>query len=47
MVGILGLDGARARLRELVAAAESAMAPFGSAAQTLVEGARFVAERHA
>jgi farnesyl diphosphate synthase len=47
MVGILGPDGAKARLRELVREAESALAPFGAAADVLVAGARFVAERHA
>ena len=47
MVGILGPAGARARLKELVAEAEQALAPFGSAAAVLIEGARFVAERHA
>jgi len=47
MVGILGPAGARARLKELVAEAEQALAPFGSAAAVLIEGAHFVAERHA
>jgi farnesyl diphosphate synthase len=47
MVGVLGRDGAKARLRALVAEAESAMAIFGAAAATLVAGARFVAEREA
>jgi farnesyl diphosphate synthase len=40
MVGILGPDGARARLR-------MALAPFGTAAAVLIAGAKFVAERHA
>jgi farnesyl diphosphate synthase len=46
-VSVLGVDGAKARLRELVAEAEAALAPFGQAAAILIEGARFVAERHA
>ena len=47
MVGILGEAGAKARLRQLVAQAEKALAPFGAAAAILIEGARFVADRHA
>jgi farnesyl diphosphate synthase len=47
MVSVLGGAGARARLRELVADAEQALAPFGAAAAILIEGARFVADRHA
>jgi farnesyl diphosphate synthase len=47
MVGILGVDGAKARLRNLVAGAEAALAPFGQAASILNEGAKFVADRHA
>jgi farnesyl diphosphate synthase len=47
MVSALGEDGARACLRQLVADAEQALAPFGSAAAVLIEGAHFVAERHA
>jgi farnesyl diphosphate synthase len=47
IVGILGIDGARARLRALVAEAESALAPFGGAREVLVEAARFIAERKA
>ena len=46
-VSVLGVDGAKARLRELVAEAEAALAPFGEAAAILIEGAHFVAERHA
>jgi farnesyl diphosphate synthase len=46
-VSVLGIDGAKTRLRELVAEAETALAPFGQAAAILVEGARFVADRHA
>jgi farnesyl diphosphate synthase len=47
MVSVLGEAGARARLRQLVAQAEQALAPFGPPAAVLIEGARFVAERHA
>jgi farnesyl diphosphate synthase len=46
IVGVLGAPGARARLKELVAEAEDALAPFGGTAEILIEGARFVAERH-
>jgi farnesyl diphosphate synthase len=46
-VSVLGVAGAKARLRELVAEAEAALAPFGQSAAILIEGARFVAERHA
>jgi len=47
IVGILGIDGARKRLRALVAEAAAALAPFGERAAILVEAARFVAERDA
>jgi len=47
MVGVLGGAGAKARLKQLVAEAEQALAPFGPSAAVLIEGARFVAERHA
>jgi farnesyl diphosphate synthase len=47
MVDLLGADGARARLKELIADAGQALAPFGANAAILVEGARFVAERQA
>jgi farnesyl diphosphate synthase len=46
-VSVLGVAGARARLGELVGAAEAALAPFGPAAATLIEAAHFVAERRA
>jgi farnesyl diphosphate synthase len=46
-VSVLGIAGARARLKQLVANAETALAPFGPAAAILVEGAHFVADRHA
>ena len=45
IVGILGRAGAKARLSELIAEAEQALAPFGTAAAVLVEGAKFVANR--
>jgi farnesyl diphosphate synthase len=44
---VLGIAGAKRRLTELVAEAETALAPFGTAAAMLVEGAHFVAERRA
>jgi farnesyl diphosphate synthase len=47
MVSVLGSTGAKARLRQLVTEAEQALAPFGAGAAILIEGARFVAERHA
>jgi farnesyl diphosphate synthase len=47
MVGVLGIAGAKARLRQLVGDAEQALAVFGADAAILVEGARFVADRHA
>ena len=47
MVSVLGTAGAKSRLRQLVAEAEAALAPFGPAAAILIAGARFVAERHA
>jgi len=47
MVTALGEAGAKARLGQLVTEAEKALAPFGAAAAILIEGARFVAERHA
>jgi len=45
LVGILGVETARARLKTLVSEAEAALAPFGERAQTLVETAKFIAER--
>ena len=47
MVSVLGVAAAKTRLRQLVTEAEQALAPFGPAAAILVEGARFVADRHA
>ena len=46
-VSVLGVAGAKNRLRELVAEAEAALAPFGPAAAILIEAAHFVAERQA
>jgi hypothetical protein len=43
----LGVEGAKARLRMLVAEAASALALFGEAASILIDAARFVAERDA
>ena len=45
LVAVLGIEGAKARLDGLVAEAEDALKPFGAKAGTLVEAARFVAER--
>ena len=45
LVGILGLNGAHARLDQLVAEADAALEPFGEKAATLRHAARFVAER--
>lgn len=47
LVAILGVDAARARLAETVDEAIAALAPFGPAADTLREAARFIAEREA
>jgi len=47
MVSALGEARAKARLRQLVSQAETALAPFGAAATLLIEGAHFVADRHA
>jgi farnesyl diphosphate synthase len=47
LVSVLGVPTAKARLKELVTEAEQALAPFGSSAAILIEGARFVADRHA
>ena len=44
-VSLLGLDGARAKARDLVAEAESHLAPYGDRAQTLIDAARFVIAR--
>jgi farnesyl diphosphate synthase len=44
-ISILGPDGARRRLQELVAEADSALSTFGNRAEILRQTARFVAER--
>ena len=46
-VSVLGLHGAKARLKTLVTESEAALAPFGRDADVLKMGARFVAERKA
>jgi len=45
LVGILGIATSKARLKTLVSEAGAALAPFGERAQTLVETAKFIAER--
>jgi len=45
LVGALGVETAKARLKTLVSEAGTALAPFGERAQMLVETARFIAER--
>jgi farnesyl diphosphate synthase len=45
LVSALGCDGARARLKTLVAEAIAALAPFGSRAAMLSAAAQFIAER--
>lgn len=45
LVGLMGVEGARAELARLVAEAISALEPFGSKATLLNEAAYFVAER--
>src|SRR5262249_5389291 len=44
-VTLLGVEGARTRLRHLIAEADGALSSFGAAAGTLRAAARFVAER--
>ncbi|WP_370693003.1 polyprenyl synthetase family protein [Pseudotabrizicola sp.] len=44
-VSLLGLDGARARARDLVAEATAHLAPYGDSAGTLIDAARFVIAR--
>jgi len=46
-VGALGVEGAKAQLRELITEAEAALARFGESADILKAAARFVAERQA
>jgi len=47
LVALLGVDAAKARLAALVAEAKNALAPFGDKATTLIDAARFIAERRA
>ena len=47
LVALLGVEATKARLADLVAEAEAALSPFGTKAATLIEAARFVAERRA
>jgi farnesyl diphosphate synthase len=47
LVGVLGVDAAKARLHALVGEAETALAPFGANAAVLKAAARFVADRRA
>lgn len=47
LIGLLGLDGARARLASLTLEALDALSSFGPEADTLRDAARFVAERKA
>lgn len=47
LIGLLGLEGARARLAALTAEALAALEAFGPEADTLRDAARFVAERKA
>jgi farnesyl diphosphate synthase len=44
-VTLLGADGARARIKHLLAQADTALSPFGARADVLRATARFVAER--
>ncbi|MGO4916762.1 polyprenyl synthetase family protein [Pseudogemmobacter sp. W21_MBD1_M6] len=44
-VSLLGLDGAKAKARDLVSEAEAALAPYGAAAECLRQAARFVIAR--
>lgn len=44
-VGLLGLDGARARARSLITEAETALAPYGDEGAQLRDAARFVISR--
>jgi len=47
LVGLLGVEGARKRLDELVKAGDDALSSFGDAADMLKATARFVADREA
>jgi farnesyl diphosphate synthase len=45
MVGILGIDGAKERLRVIVGEAEAALESFGPSGDVLLACAKFVADR--
>jgi farnesyl diphosphate synthase len=45
LVAILGVAGARAKLDQLIAEADAALAPFAAKADILRETARFIAHR--
>ena len=47
LVALLGVNATKAKLGALVAEAENALAPFGDKATTLIDAARFIAERRA
>jgi farnesyl diphosphate synthase len=47
IVGILGVDGAKARLRTIVAEAEAALQSFGPSGDVLLACAKFIANRQA
>ncbi len=47
LLALLGVDAAKARLTALVAEAERALVPFGDKAVTLIDAARFIAQRRA
>ena len=46
LVSLMGIARARAELKRAEQAAIDALAPFGAKAETLIEAARFVAERN-
>ena len=46
-VSLMGLEGARAKARDLAALAEAALAPYGTRAVHLCQAARFVIARDA
>ena len=47
IVGILGIDGAKSRLRTIVAEAEAALKSFGPSGDVLLACAKFIADRQA
>jgi len=44
-VSLLGLEAAKVRAQNLAAEAEAALSPYGAAAESLREAARFVISR--